>query len=100
MRKRYYLKNKQNIAENYKRYKLKNKEKRAEYSKRYYLTNKNKIIERTKIYYKNNIDKIKFKAKLYASRPYTCICGRTMRHGEKSRHMKSKIHKSLMAQNI
>jgi hypothetical protein len=34
----------------------------------------------------------------YATRPYTCTCGRTVQIGNKSKHLKSKIHlRSLSA---
>ena len=60
--------------------------------KEYRENNKEKIKERNKEYRENNKEHIKE----HNSSPFVCECGRTVRLGDKSHHLKSKIHIKLL----
>ena len=76
--------NKNKNKEKHKEWKENNKEKVAEYSleyhKKYRVTNKQRIAE-------------------HKSQPYTCECGKTFILGNKSKHLKTMIHKKLIEEN-
>ena len=119
---KYYHENKEKITLQNKEYVLRNKEKTAEYkkqryesnkeklsdeSKKYYLLNKEKLIEKSAKYYKENKTEALNKQKEYAlvnkdkiqerkTKPWTCECGSTCRHGDKSQHFKSKKHQEFI----
>lgn len=63
-------------------------EKCKEYNRKYYDENKDKM----KDYYQSNKSKIKERNDVNC----ICECGRTIRHGEKSEHVKSMIHKKYL----
>jgi RNA binding exosome subunit len=86
--KQYRQENKHEIDEKQKIYVNNNKEKIKERRKNYYDNNKQIIIDKRKQYYENNKEKIK----KYASRPYTCVCGKTIQLQEKPRHSRSQTH--------
>jgi hypothetical protein len=60
----------------------------------WYQDNKTAILERHKAY------NLTIKDKMYenAKKPYTCVCGVTMRHDSKGPHMKTKKHLKFMEQ--
>jgi hypothetical protein len=59
--------------------------------------NKDKIKERKKKYYENNIEKFREVNKEYRKLRTTCICGTYINLSNKSRHLKSKKHRKLIA---
>ena len=71
----------ENNKQHYKEYRDNNKEEKQEYDKEYK---------------ENNKDKIKEQRKEYNQKKYTCECGRTVRHHEKPRHERSKIHQNFI----
>lgn len=56
--------------------------------KQYRVDNREKILAQKKHYYNQNKEHLLIKQK----QPYTCICGKTLTIGNKSRHCKSKKH--------
>ncbi len=86
------------LAKARERYK-KNKAKKAEY----YQKNKAKHNASQKVYYQLPSTKVKKKAsyqkrKAYLSEKLICECGRTIARYNKTEHIKTKIHKRLMAE--
>ena len=75
--------------------------------KQYRETNKNKIKEKGKIYRENNKEKISLKGKIYREKnkekislknkkTMICICGSTFRISDKSKHYKTKKHRTYI----
>ena len=52
--------------------------------------------EYNKEYYEDNKEKILNRHKEYKSSSFVCECGRTIRLGDKTKHLKTKIHNDLM----
>ena len=69
-----------------------NKEHLKEQKKEWYENNK----EHVKEHYQNNKEKKHQKAKERNSIEFVCECGRTLTHGCKAIHLKTKIHNDLM----
>ena len=67
-----------------------------EYGKEYYENHKEAIKEykkeHNKEYHENNKEAIKE----HKSQPYECVCGSTVRFGEKSKHFKTKKHMNFI----
>ena len=78
----------ENNKEYYKEWRDKNKEYHKEYKKEHYEKNKDRILEKCKEYYHKNKDRI--------SEKFTCECGGKYTRSHKSRHFKTKLHKSFI----
>tara|TARA_R110002096_G_scaffold89147_1_gene203159 strand:- start:15 stop:524 length:510 start_codon:yes stop_codon:yes gene_type:complete len=66
-------------------------ENNKEHIKEYYENNKEHIQEQKKEYYENNKEHIQERK----STEILCECGKTIRLGDKARHLKTKIHNKL-----
>ena len=75
-----------------KQYRETNEEYLKEQKKQYIQANEEKISEQKKQYHQANKEKINE----YKNQKITCECGRTFKICEKSRHLKSNIHKELI----
>jgi len=67
-----------------------------ESSKNYYENNKEHVKEHHKEYRENNKEKIKERNSI----EFVCECGRTITHGCKAKHLKTKIHNKLKSNVI
>jgi len=86
--KKYYEDNKEKIKEKSKKYREDNKET----LKKYYEDNKEKIKETSKQYYEDNKEKIKIQIHKSNNIKYACICGSTIKKGNKARHERTQKH--------
>jgi len=82
--------NRNNIIEYHKQYRK--QDKRKQYEKQYYEKNKDKMNKKMKIYRENNKEKISLRYK----KTMDCICGSTFRIREKSKHYKTKKHRTYI----
>jgi hypothetical protein len=89
-----YIRNRQCVnkliaGRSMKQYRIDNKEKIAQY----YIDNKEKISKQTAQYYIDNKEKIRARCAVKKE----CPCGGRYTHGNKSQHMKSKMHQKYIS---
>jgi len=92
-KKEYYEANKEAISERIKEWYEANKDAILEQKKGYREANKEAIVESSKEYYQANKEAISNRT----SQKITCDCGCEIRHGDKSKHIKTKKHINLLA---
>ena len=82
--------------EHLKQYYENNKEHISQQQKNHYENNKEHISQQHKQYYENTKEQKYQKAKEKILTEIVCECGRTIIHGGKARHLKTKIHNDLI----
>ena len=91
--KKYYEKHREENLQNKKEYRDNNKDKIKEWNKKHYEKYREQILKYKKEYCIKNKEKIEERR----TRDYECECGRIVNLGDKSKHLKTKIHNDLMA---
>jgi hypothetical protein len=95
-RKQHYEDNREALLLYNKQYKETNQEAISLYQKQHYEENREALLLYNKQYKETNQEAISLYQKQYEKQNYLCDCGRNIRHREKSRHLKSKIHLKFM----
>jgi hypothetical protein len=95
-----YEENKEQINEKRRKYREYNKSNVLEKDRKYRKENKEYISKRTKKYYEEHKEQIIERLKISEARPYNCVCGSTIRWGDKSRHFHSQKHQSYLEDSM
>ena len=91
--KKYYEKHREENLQNKKEYRDNNKDRIKEWNRKHYEKYREQILQYKKEYSIKNKEKIEERR----TRDYECECGRIVNLGDKSKHLKTKIHNDLMA---